>query len=138
MFKRLQWNKGICKKTGQPWVFLRYYGFRGPSIASLDRVYTDGLGNFIYIDTFSKINKEYEAMRTPQIKEKEQFFQQRESAEMEERKLHARNKTGPYAPTQWDKLCDFLSKPFSYLFYGFGTLAACWFLLKWISSLFGV
>jgi len=135
MFKRLKWNNGICKKTGRPWIFLKRHGFRGPSVSTHDHVYTDGAGNFIYVNTFSKINSEYEISRTPQVKEKEIDFQQREIDEMEAHKLDAKDRKGIYAPTRWEKICNQISKPFSYLFYGSGVFSIGWHLMKWIREI---
>lgn len=95
MSKRREWNNGICKKTGRPWIFIRYFDFRGPSLTSSDRVYTDGLGNLLYIDTFSKINNEYDAGRTPEIEAREQAFREQDRLDLE-------NRTGPYAPSKFD------------------------------------
>jgi hypothetical protein len=99
MLKRHKWNNGICKKTGQPWVFIRYHGFRGPSIRSCDHVYTDGCGNLLYIDTFSKINKDYESRRTPEIITKEKQF---ELKDREDRN----NLTGYYSPSRFNSWWD--------------------------------
>jgi hypothetical protein len=136
MFERRKWNNGVCKKTGQRWIFLRHSGGRGPSISWCDRVYSDGLGNLIYIDVFSEINKEYDSNRTPEIEKKEQQFQLEEEKRHKELIIHARNKTGPYAPTRWEKFCDLIEKPFEYLWFGIGGASLCWFLYKWVRSQF--
>lgn len=99
MFKHRKWNNGICKKTGQPWIFIRYYGFRGPSISSCDHVYTDGCGNFLYIDAFSRINRVYESRRTPEIAAKEKQLQKKDQEDRN-------NLTGYYAPSQFNTWWD--------------------------------
>lgn len=133
MFKRLQWNNGICKKTGQPWIYFRDFGFRGPSITSLDRVYGDGLGNTLYIDAFSKINKEYDARRTPEIIAKEREFRRQYEVGREALKEQAKNKTGTYAPTRFDQACDRWGPLLEKIYYSLGALGLVWLLWKWIT-----
>lgn len=99
MFKRRKWNNGICRQSGQPWVFIRCYGFRGASTSSRYHLYSDGCGNFLHIDAFSKVNKEYESRRTPEITVKEHELKQKDEEERS-------NRSGYYAPSQFDAWWD--------------------------------